>query len=116
MNRRLKLTLLILVGAAAIIASQIRLVPGCTNHNTIDLVRSIITNQFKLPHDVKLSNIRTISGWYFGSRYECAAELSSDDPSFKLLKYVANQVTYSSEITDDTHRQYVTAKLGQVLE
>jgi hypothetical protein len=47
----------------------------------------------------------------FAKKYECAADVQgiSELPSVLGLRF--NQVYYTSEVTEDTHRHYVTARM-----
>lgn len=84
--------------------------PDCSNIATIDLVRQILVGQFKYPTQIQIANIRTTQGGFFAARYECDATVVGDLSEQSFLGVEMRAVHYTSEITEDSHRHYVTAK------
>lgn len=85
--------------------------PDCSSEATLDLVKKILTKQFKLPSDIHIVNIRTVSGGLFARRFECDATVTGDLSGLTFLGVAPNGVHYTSEITEDTRRHYVTARV-----
>lgn len=97
------------IGGAAI--STVRLVPSCTDGRTTALVVKILSDELHVPGHLALHNIRVLSGSMLSGHWDCEAEvhgITGPDTAFGV-KF--NQVRYSSQVTADTHRQYVTARI-----
>jgi hypothetical protein len=95
---------LIVVAAAGFVYREQTVPPGCADPATIDLARAKLSSQFKYPETIKLSTIRTLTGGLFAHRFECEAEIQND-----MLQTGPEPVRYSSQLTDDSHMQYVDA-------
>lgn len=82
----------------------------CDDGAVLDVVRQIMTQQLGVTGTPALRNIRVIAGGAFDRRYECQAEANGiDEPS--LFGVAITQVRYTSEVTEDTRRIYVTARM-----
>jgi hypothetical protein len=110
-GRRPFLFLAVIV-VGGLILSTVRLVPNCTDQRTTDLVVQILRDQLGIKGDLSLHNVRQVSGGFFQQRYTCVPKLSGAGDENSLLTLTAKQVTYTSELTADTKRHYVTARLG----
>jgi hypothetical protein len=95
------LGLVLLAGGGYLYRQQI-VPPSCADPSTIALAKAKLAAQFRYPDDIALANIRTLAGGVFSHRSECQAEIQND-----ILQTVAEPVRYTSELTDDTQRQYV---------
>jgi len=110
------LILVAIAGIAAFgIVSVLPTVPSCTDRRTIELVLQVLRDQLAVPGNLSLANIRVRSGWLFGREWACAAEVDGISGPTSLAGVKFNQVTYTSEITADTRRLYVTARMGPPL-
>ena len=85
--------------------------PACSDRPTTNLVKKILVEQFKYPVSIKIDNVRTSQGSLFGNRFECDASIEGDLSAQTFLGVEMHAVHYTSEITEDTHRQFVTAQL-----
>lgn len=85
--------------------------PDCSSKATLDQVKKILTEQLKLPSDIRIMNIRTVAGGLFAHRFECDAAVTGDLSELTVLGIAPNGVHYTSEITEDTRRHYVTARV-----
>jgi hypothetical protein len=106
----LSVVVLILLGAGVFLYREQAVPPDCSNIATIDLVRQILIGQFKYPVRVQIANIRTTQGGLFTPRFECEATIEGDLSAQSFLGFEMRAVHYTSEITEDTHRHYVTAQ------
>lgn len=84
--------------------------PDCSSPATISLVRQILIGQFKYQRLIRIANIRTSQGGMFAPRFECDASIEGDLSGQSFGGVAVGAVHYTSEITEDTHRHYVTAK------
>jgi hypothetical protein len=84
--------------------------PSCSSQTTTNLVKKILVEQFSYPANIEISNIRTTLGGLFASRFECDATIDGDLSGQAFGGLEMRAVHYTSEITEDTHRHYVTAK------
>jgi hypothetical protein len=89
--------------------------PSCTAPETLGLVKTILSDQLGLGTEISVQNVRVTSGNIFSRRYECDAEVSglagATAEAGKMFGVSLKWVHYTSEITADTGRQYVTARL-----
>ncbi len=95
-------------------------VPSCTSAQTMDLLSKILTDQLKLGPNLRFKNIRVESGNVFSKRFECDAdvigivETADATAAAKLFGIRLTGVHYTSERTEDTGAQYVTARMTPV--
>jgi hypothetical protein len=89
-------------------------VPGCTDHRTVELALQILRDQLHISGDLSLQHIRTESGGIFAHKYECAADVRGITKPSNLLDLQYTQIYYTSEVTEDTHRHYVTARMTPI--
>jgi hypothetical protein len=111
---RIALAFLVVCGAAFVFLWVPT--PGCDDQRTRELVLQILRDQFHISGELLLQNIRTESGGVFAKRHECAAEVQGINGPASVLGLRFNQVYYTSEVTEDTQRQYVTARMVPTTE
>lgn len=91
-------------------------VPSCDDQRTTKLVLQILRDQLHISGELSLRDIRTESGGVLTKKYECAADVHGISEPSGVLGLRFNQVYYTSEVTEDTHRQYVTARMVPIRE
>jgi hypothetical protein len=96
--------LVVIVIGAALLYRQQTTPPGCADLATINLARAKLSSQFHFPDAIKLVNVRTSVGGLFARRLECEADIQND-----MLQVGPEPVRYSSQLTEDSHQQYVDA-------
>jgi hypothetical protein len=108
MNRRITIAggALALLVVSIVVYRNEAVPPDCSSQATVDLVKKILIEQFKLSNDIQLANIRTSRGGLLASRFECDGTVQARSGGLEL-----RPVRYTSEITEDSHRHYVTAQV-----
>jgi hypothetical protein len=102
--------ILALVGVGGYLYRSATVPPDCGDAATLGLVRTILVKQFDFPKEIQIINIRTVTGGLFATRFECDATVEGVPDTETLLGFAPKGVHYTSEITEDTHRHYVTAQ------
>lgn len=85
---------------------------SCSNPEVTSLAVNILGTQMKIPGNLSLTNIVQKSGGFFGNGYVCEAEIEGVEGDTTLFGTKLNRVRYTSQVTQDTHRVYVTAQLA----
>lgn len=95
--------------------------PSCGDSDAADLVKEIVTDEFEklrkalmarggdrenLVFEVEVKEIRTVGKDQVTGSYECAAKL--DVASNTLFLRRSQEITYTTEITEDSGELYVT--------
>lgn len=95
--------------------------PSCGDSDATDLVKEIVTDEFEklrkalmakggdrenLVFEVEVKEIRTVGKDQVTGSYECAAKL--DVASNTLFLRRSQEITYTTEITEDSGELYVT--------
>jgi hypothetical protein len=89
--------------------------PGCSSQFTIDRLKHILVDQFKFPSNIQFAYIRTNQGGPFSKHFECDAVVEGDLSQVSVELRELRGVHYTSDIAEDTHRHYVTARLFPML-
>ena len=80
--------------------------PGCSDPDTLALVRQSLTGRFRLPPTVTIDNIQVLAGGYVAFRFVCEASLGGiDSHDLAPGAYVPGVVHYVSRLTVD-HRDH----------
>lgn len=113
-----------IVGAAILVVSLgacSNSPPSCGDSDVTELVKEIVTDEFdklrkvlmarggdreNLVIEVEVKNIRTIGKDQVTGSYECAAKV--DVASNTMLLRRSQEITYTTEITEDSGELYVT--------
>jgi hypothetical protein len=103
------LVLLALIAGAYLYREQ-TVPPGCSDQSTTDLVKKILIEKDFYPSGIRIGDIRTEQGWLFAHRFECVAKIKYDSSNPSTFGVENPDIHYSSELTDDTHMQYVTVE------
>lgn len=95
--------------------------PSCSNSDATDIVKQIVTEQLDkkkaffvglntsnkaITYDVALKDIRTDSKDESTGDYKCEATVDVTSNSFMFNK--STDITYTTEVTEDTKKPYVT--------
>lgn len=86
--------------------------PPCSDQEVTELTIQVLGQQLKIPGKLSLSNIIEKSGGFFGTEHVCEADIQGIDGDFGFLGVKFNRVRYTSSVTQDSHRLYVTAKIA----
>ncbi|WP_155723312.1 hypothetical protein [Gluconobacter potus] len=102
----------VLVVAAAGIFYFRNPAPSCSSAEVERLTVEILGEQLKIPGSLSLTNIIEKSGGFFGVNRVCEADIQGIQGGTEMFGVKLNRVRYTSSVTQDTRRVYVTAKLA----
>ncbi len=91
--------------------------PGCSDPQTLALVRQSLTGRFGLPASVTIENVETHAGGYLAFRFACEADLRGVDPhDLPGGAPIPGSVYYTSRLTDGGRRHQVTVSIQPLLK